>query len=349
MPSKRKFIYLKSICLSLGITVLLHFFVLLLLAGYNAFNSPFVIPFDAVDMRRSMLFYSFTSVFTFLLIQFIVVFKVQGNCRQYKIGWITLAVLSIALVHGLAVMKIYDEIYDLGNDFTFKLYLGSLIGNGFFSLMVIMLSYVDFLTTKQQLTALENQTLRAQNLQSRYEALKNQIDPHFLFNTFSSLTSMIELDPAKAQEFSIRMSSVIRYTLQSQDMVTLAQEMEFTRDYCSLMQIRYGDNLKFDFRLDPAYDTYFVVPLSVQTLVENAIKHNEISNRSPMTISVHTNDEPTLTVSNPIHSKRDANNGTGLGLANLTERYMLKFQREVKIWSNEKIFMVTIPLINNTK
>lgn len=349
MTGKRKILYIKSLLLGLGITVLLHFFILLLLAGYNAFNSPFVIPFDLYQMRSSMLFYSFFSFFFYLTVQFLIVFRIQGDSRRFRLGWITLAVLSMALVDGLLVMRLYHEMFDLGGELSFRIYAGSLVGNGFLSLVVILLGYMDFITSKQQAMALENQTLKSQNLQSRYEALKNQIDPHFVFNTFSSLTSMIELDSVRAQDFSIRMSSVLRYTLQHKDVVTLAEEIAFARDYCSLMQIRYGDNLSFKAEIDPAYDGHYVVPLSVQTLVENAVKHNEISNRSPMRISIHTNPDATLTVSNPLQAKRDPGTGTGLGLANLSERYMLRFRREVKIHQNEKIFMVTIPLIPDSR
>ncbi len=255
----------------------------------------------------------------------------------------------MALVDGLLVMRLYHEMFDLGGELSFRIYAGNLVGNGFLSLVVILLGYMDFITSKQQAMALENQTLKSQNLQSRYEALKNQIDPHFVFNTFSSLTSMIELDPVRAQDFSIRMSSVLRYTLQHKDVVTLAEEIAFARDYCSLMQIRYDDNLSFKAEIDPAYDGHYVVLLSVQTLVENAVKHNEISNRSPMRISIHTNPDATLTVSNPLQAKRDPGTGTGLGLANLSERYLLRFRREVKIHQNEKIFMVTIPLIPDSR
>ncbi|MCD8073094.1 MAG: histidine kinase, partial [Alistipes sp.] len=279
MRQKRKILYLKSIVLALGLTIVLHFFILLLLAGYNAFNSPFVIPFDTVGFRRGMLPYSFISIFFFLLIEFLIVFKIQGGSRRYKIGWIALGVFAAASMYGLVVMTVYNEAYLFGEELTGRIYLGSLIGNGVLSIIVVLISYLDFVLEKQRQIAVENESLKSQTIQSRYQALKNQIDPHFLFNTFSSLTSMIELDAACAQEFSIRMSSVLRYTLQIKDVVTLREEMDFARDYCELMQLRYGDNLAFNFSVDGQYDSYLVVPLSVQTLIENAVKHNEISNR----------------------------------------------------------------------
>ncbi len=86
MTGKRKILYIKSILLGLGITVLLHFFILLLLAGYNAFNSPFVIPFDLYQMRSSMLFYSFFSLFFYLTVQFLIVFRIQGDSRRFRLG-----------------------------------------------------------------------------------------------------------------------------------------------------------------------------------------------------------------------------------------------------------------------
>lgn len=343
MKRPRQKTYKKALLLAFGITFLLYFFLLLLLSGFDMFSSGFANPIKPEKTDRYLLLYRFLMTYLFFAMEFIIVFRIQRNARRYRIGVITAAVFVTAIIYGTVTILIGKPIF--GYEDLSIMILGTMISTGFLSLVVILLGYTDHVIKKQETTALENETLKTQNLQSRYEALKNQIDPHFLFNTFSSLTSIIEVDPVKAQEFSIKMSSVLRYTLQNKDVVTLVEELDFTKDYCLLMQIRYDENLTINFDIDESYYSYYVAPLSIQTLIENAIKHNEISNRSPLTISVHTNIDKALTVSNCINPKKNDIKGTGLGLANLSERYMLKWQREIQIYSNEKIFMVSIPLI----
>lgn len=213
----------------------------------------------------------------------------------------------------------------------------------YFSAMIIYLSY------KKQQMALEYEALKAENAQSRYEALKSQIDPHFLFNTLNTLNSMIKLDPDKAQEYIQQLCSVFRYTLQSKDVITLEEELAFTKDYCALMQVRYGENLNFDFRIDDKYRNWLVVPLSLQTLVENAVKHNVISGRQPLRVIVLSNDNDTITVLNQLNVKKETEAGEGIGLVNLAERYRLKWQREIDIRQNEYVFSVTLPLIEDRR
>ena len=123
--------------------------------------------------------------------------------------------------------------------------------------------------------------------------------------------------------------------------------MQGVHAYCNLMQIRYGDNLKFDFQVDPKFLSCQVLPLSVQGLVENAIKHNVISGKQPLQVSIVTEPVGMLKVSNPIQPKIMAEAGNGIGLANLAERYRLKWDEEVEIVNDGKCFEVTLPLIDS--
>ena len=193
--------------------------------------------------------------------------------------------------------------------------------------------------------AVENETLRAENLNSRYETLKTQMDPHFLFNSLNTLKALIEVDVEKAGDFVHQLSTVFRYTLKNEEVVTLAQELECVRPYCQMMKIRYGDNLLFDHHIEhEKYDNYYVLPLSIQGLIENAIKHNVVSSKQPLTIDIHTDDDNHLIVSNKIQPKIGKEEGTGIGLANLSERYRIKWNENVEIFNDGKIFSVTLPL-----
>lgn len=193
---------------------------------------------------------------------------------------------------------------------------------------------------------LENKSLLSENMQTQYDVLKNQVNPHFLFNTLNTLNSLIKIDANKAQEYVQELSTVFRYTLQTAETVTLAEEMRFTHSFCNLMLMRYGENLQFEERIDPVYNDYLVLPMSIQPLIENAIKHNVISNRYPLLIYISTEKEnDTLTVSNLIQEKREQSEGEGIGLSNLTERYRLKWQKTITINNMNNMFTVTIPLI----
>ena len=218
------------------------------------------------------------------------------------------------------------------------------------SLMVIAILAVYLVRSqfREKVADVENETLRAENMSSRYEALKNQLDPHFLFNSLNTLRSLIGDDAEKAEDFNQQLSGVLRYTLQNKEVVTLAEELDCVRSYCRMMKMRYGDNLIFDHAIDhDAYDHYYVLPLSIQGLIENAIKHNVISSKQPLTVHVHTDDNKHLIISNKIQQKIGKEDGAGIGLANLSERYRIKWNEKVEIFDDGKIFSVTLPLKQN--
>ncbi len=209
----------------------------------------------------------------------------------------------------------------------------------------VMSAYLFRTLYYERMKAIENETLRVENISSRYEALKNQIDPHFLFNSLNTLQSLIDVDSEMAQEFVQQMSSVLRYTLQSKEVASLSEEIDCVRAYCIMMKMRYGDNLRFDHHIDHAkYDNYLVLPLSIQGLMENAIKHNVISSKQPLTIHIATTDDSHLVISNKIQPKINKEEGSGIGLANLSERYRLKWNENVEISNDGLKFSVILPL-----
>ena len=220
---------------------------------------------------------------------------------------------------------------------------GGLFRDTTIAVIVMCSAQVIYLSYKQQQTRLENEKLLAENLRTRYQSLKNQINPHFLFNSLNTLNSLIKLNPEGAQEYIEQLSNVFRYTLQNRETIALEEELKFTRSYCQLMQIRYGNNLRISYDIDERYNNYAVIPLSLQTLVENAIKHNVVSNRYPLTISIATNEDDTISVINPLQPKKDKESGEGIGLNNLAERYRMMWKREISIRQTDEIFEVKIP------
>ena len=221
---------------------------------------------------------------------------------------------------------------------------------GDYSLMVIAIMSVYLVRAQYRAKTadVENETLRAENMASRYEALKSQLDPHFLFNSLNTLRSLSEDDADKAEDFIQQLSGVLRYTLQNKEVVTLAEELDCVRSYCRMMKMRYGDNLLFDHGIDhDTYDHYYVLPLSIQGLIENAIKHNVISSKQPLTVHIHTDDNNHLIISNKIQQKIGKEDGAGIGLANLAERYRIKWNENVEIFDDGTNFSVTLPLKQN--
>lgn len=189
--------------------------------------------------------------------------------------------------------------------------------------------------------------LRAENISSQFEALKNQVNPHFLFNSLNVLTSLVYHDQDKAALFIKRLSDVYRYVLEQKgnDLVNLGKELDFVKSYLFLQKIRFGDNLKIDIG-SFAEGIYNVAPLSVQMLVENAIKHNVISKEDPLDIKITFTEQGQLVVSNNLQKKNVIEGESqGIGLENIKQRYAYLTDGQVVVEKENGQFTVKIPLI----
>jgi LytS/YehU family sensor histidine kinase len=192
---------------------------------------------------------------------------------------------------------------------------------------------------------LENEQLKQENLMNQLSALKNQLNPHFLFNSLNTLSWLINEDKAKSQLYLQKLSQVLRYSLsmQEQSIVNLKDELILMDNYIFLLQMRFGENLKITQKLE-GKEKFRIPPHSLQLLIENAIKHNVISSNSPLKITIEIKpEEEIIIVSNTIHAKANSA-GTGIGLVNLSERFRLLVGREIEI-SQDKAFTVILPLI----
>lgn len=214
------------------------------------------------------------------------------------------------------------------------------------SSIVVGTCYLVHLNKKSQIVMLDNQKLRTENLLSQYETLKNQLNPHMLFNSLNTLYSLIRENPDKAQSYVQELSKVLRYTLQDSEnhLVTLEEEMSFVHSYIYMLKVRYEDNLQFDIRLHPSCTSRKLPTMSVQMLIENAVKHNEISNRKPLVIRIMAEDSHVV-VSNHIQPKLTSDASTQIGLDNLSRRYRLLAGKEVEIRTDDDNFTVILPII----
>jgi sensor histidine kinase YesM len=217
--------------------------------------------------------------------------------------------------------------------FTF-VFLGSLISN----------AIMFFMNWKE--AAVQQEKLKREQLALHYETLKSQVNPHFLFNNLNSLTSLISTNPEKAIEFVKKLSEVYRYVLDQKDceLVPLETELKFLESYVFLQKIRFETNLEV--QIEVSLRNFKVIPLSIQMLVENAIKHNEISDRKPLHVRIYSTDDQYLFVENKLQRKAGSE-GSGSGIQNIKGRYEFFTDKKVIISENGEKFLVGIPLLTD--
>lgn len=215
------------------------------------------------------------------------------------------------------------------------------------ALAVIVSVIVIRIINQSQQNKLEIQTLKLENLQRQFYALKSQVSPHFLFNSLNSLKTLIRETPETAQEYINHLSAVLRYTLQANEnkLVSLNDELRFVESYFFLVKMRYGNNIALKQNISESLMFLQLPPLTLQILLENAIKHNEISKRNPLEISIVETSIRTLQIKNNINEKYSPEPGTGFGLANLVSQYNFLSDNEIIISKNDIFFMVELPLL----
>ena len=206
-----------------------------------------------------------------------------------------------------------------------------------------------FLVKQAESDQLKKEQLERARAEAELEALKSQIDPHFIFNSLNTLSHLIEDKPEKARLFNDNLAEVYRYILQnkSRDLVLLREEMAFLQHYFSLLKIRFEDAVQLHISDGSLQlDEYLIPPISLQILIENAIKHNEFSDDSPLAITVSINKHE-LTVRNHVHSKTLRKPSSKIGLQNLGERYKLIVKNPIIIDKTAQEFIVHLPLLSN--
>jgi hypothetical protein len=195
-------------------------------------------------------------------------------------------------------------------------------------------------------TLLETEQLRREQVESQLEGLKNQVNPHFLFNSLNTLACLIPEDEGKAVHFVQKLSRVYRYILEMKDkkLVTLAEELKFLQAYIFLVKERFGENLQVEVDVPEAVQSLQIVPLSLQILFENAIKHNVISQGKPLTIALRVEGSK-LVVANKLQPKAQVMPGTRTGLDNVRNRYRYFTNDPVAISSDNGCFEVHLPML----
>ncbi len=274
--------------------------------------------------------------------------KLDWTKNPKRTNLITFAIfMGYAIIFGITIPYIVDRFLwgmsgiSIVYDVSAKAFMTTVIS------LVIFYFYNTNLISNHWIKSIEkNEELKRENLQAKYEALKNQVNPHFLFNSLNTLSGLVEQKPELATDFIKKLSDIYRYVLQQNDkeLVSLKEEMKFVEDYIFLSQMRFGKGLIWHSHLTKNQN-FQVAPLGIQMMVENAIKHNIITDDMPLKIALELEDGFVI-VKNNLQKKKSIQSGKEpLGLANLKNRYTYLSDLAVEVIESDGDFIVKLPLI----
>jgi len=216
-----------------------------------------------------------------------------------------------------------------------------------FNAVFILIKYVYDTNSEKKQIAIENEILKRENINAQHETLKQQVNPHFLFNSLNTLKSLIKQDASQAGDFIDELSSVYRYMLLHQDKkdVTIGEEIDFLKSYVYLLKIRFGSAINTEITLPDSLMQYSMPPNTLQLLIENAVKHNALSTKKPLSIYIYARDNY-LTVQNNLQSKPELPAPSSqFGLSNISSRYLLLKGKDIMIEKTDTSFLVSLPII----
>lgn len=239
------------------------------------------------------------------------------------------------------------------NDVDFRTFISQETLHGYYfglwvTLIIVIFFHLVYFYNHYQKSKIKEQKVIAGAASARFDALKHQLDPHFLFNSLNVLTSLIEENPESAQKFTTSLSKIYRYVLEQKNkvLVTVDEELHFAKTYMSLLKMRFEDSIVFDIPEHASDPESKVVPLSLQLLLENAVKHNIVTSQKPLNIKIYE-DQGYLILENNFQPKQRVKKSSGVGLENIKQRYQLLTNKTVKITEDNNIFSVGIPILNH--
>lgn len=266
--------------------------------------------------------------------------------KRIVIGFIASFLVSIIVIF---LLRIFEDVLVEGSSFSAFLnneemsnYLVAIIVTFFVTLAFHAFYFYKAYTENK----VKEQKVIAGTASAQFESLKNQIDPHFLFNSLNVLSSLIEENPENAQKFTTSLSKIYRYVLEQKDkeLVPVEEELAFAKTYMNLLKMRFENSITFDLPSDYNNPEAKVVPLSLQLLLENTIKHNVVSEQRPLHIKIYIENNY-LIVANNLQKKEILQERKGVGLQNIVNRYGLISERKVLVEETQIEFKVKIPIL----
>ena len=258
--------------------------------------------------------------------------------RRFIIG--AGAVIIYSVIAAYVVATIFDVGFNLQASGAGQVYWTVILAVG---ITLFMTSRSFLLNWKK--SAIDAERLQKGGITARYENLKSQVNPHFLFNSLNALANLVYEDQEKAVKFIKQLSQVYRYVLDTRDreIVPIGEELDFLRSYVFLQQIRFGEKLRID--IDITDTDVFVTPLALQMLLENAIKHNVISEERPLIIKVYDGGEYVSVENNLQRKTHPLEPSSGMGLENIMKRYSILSDKDVEIIETADSFTVRLPCL----
>ena len=267
----------------------------------------------------------------------------------YKLVMLVFAVGMVVAIVASVFLLIWHKLF-IGSYQKSTVLSASLTYSG----TAIFISLVYEILFLQKEAELEKKIVNQLDLERQYaemHVLKNELDPHFIFNSLTALSYLINEDSHKAQLFNCKLAQVYKYLLQNKDkdLITLEEELQFIKDYFLLLQIRFGQKLKLEVHVDGVQAQRIkILPCALQLLVENAIKHNAFSDGQPLQVLIYLAKNQ-LHVANNVMGKIGSTNSTHIGLKNLSNRYQLICRKNIIVTKTENNFLVKLPLIKSTE
>ena len=273
------------------------------------------------------------------------------NQSPYRIGWKAMVILLIMSPSMLLIFFVYDYFNILGYSLeNLDLMKGLLLGLSV-NLIFETLYEGDYILFKYKEGVAEKEILQELATQQEFDTLKNQVNPHFLFNCFNTLSSLISIDKEKAEQFLDELSKVYRYLLRNNEdgLSTLENEIKFIDSYYQLLRTRHSDSVKLNIAIDNQYNTYLLPSLTLQLLVENAVKHNSHSKSSPLVVDIFTTAGNKLVVSNNLLPRTIKALSNKVGLENIRAKFDILRTPGFQVLEDEKNFTVVLPLLWKNK
>jgi two-component system, LytTR family, sensor kinase len=215
------------------------------------------------------------------------------------------------------------------------------------NLLFHLLNAIRFYFTEYKTKLLEAEELKRMTAQAELQLVKSQINPHFLFNNLNVLSALVMKNNSEANRFIEEFSKVFRYILNNHDkeLVDIKTELNYIKPYIFLLEKRFAEGLHISLNIPGEGEKFYIIPASLQMLIENAIKHNVVSKNRPLYIDVHLNGNNTLVVTNNLQLRETVDDSTKTGLNNIIKRYLLVSGRKVEVYKDEEAFTVTLPLL----
>lgn len=270
------------------------------------------------------------------------------NTRR-RIAMLFVSTVLLSFVEGFLIVYFlnYTNYYEFSFNLTDFFYTGGLIL--VFSMMIMAVYESLYSLGEWNKLAVEAEALKRENLQSQLDSLKEQVKPHFLFNALSTLIGLIDEDKTRAKKFVEELAFVYRYLLQSNEkmLIPLADELAFIKAYYYLLKTRFDDRLVLDIYVGKEKAQWLIPPLTLQILLENAVKHNTISPEKPLHVVITEEDNHCIAISNTLQRRTQSVISTQTGLANLAAKYQLMQQPTPEIFETPEKYTVLITLIPN--